>query len=183
MHLSNQGLLVIIVVGVVAGYLAGRVMEGGGFGLIGDLLVGLVGAFIGDWLMPQLGIHLGVGIVALIINAFVGAVVLLLILRLVSGGFGRRRRWLCVFSLPPCGGGLGWGVATSSVLGDPHPRPLPARGRGAGGMALAPAQSNLIKLTFEIDPFTRAIIAHGLGYERLVPIRSRATEGSVTRPG
>jgi uncharacterized membrane protein YeaQ/YmgE (transglycosylase-associated protein family) len=94
MHLSNQGLLVIIVVGVVAGYLAGRVMEGGGFGLIGDLLVGLVGAFIGDWLMPQLGIHLGVGIVALIINAFVGAVVLLLILRLVSGGFGPRRRWL-----------------------------------------------------------------------------------------
>jgi uncharacterized membrane protein YeaQ/YmgE (transglycosylase-associated protein family) len=46
MHLSNQGLLVIIVVGIVAGYLAGRVMQGGGFGLIGDLLVGLVGAFI-----------------------------------------------------------------------------------------------------------------------------------------
>jgi uncharacterized membrane protein YeaQ/YmgE (transglycosylase-associated protein family) len=93
MHLSNQGLLVIIVVGVVAGWLAGRVMEGGGFGLIGDLLVGLVGAFIGDWLLPQLGIHLGVGIVGLIINAFIGAVVLLLILRLVGGGFGRRRRW------------------------------------------------------------------------------------------
>jgi uncharacterized membrane protein YeaQ/YmgE (transglycosylase-associated protein family) len=92
-HLSNQGLLVIIVVGVVAGWLAGRLMEGGGFGLIGDLLVGLVGAFIGDWLLPQLGIHLGVGIVALIINAFIGAVVLLLILRLVGGGFGRRRRW------------------------------------------------------------------------------------------
>jgi uncharacterized membrane protein YeaQ/YmgE (transglycosylase-associated protein family) len=93
MHLSSQGLLVIIVVGIVAGYLAGRVMEGGGFGLIGDLLVGLVGAFIGDWLLPRLGIHLGVGIVALIINAFLGAVVLLLILRLVGGGFGRRRRW------------------------------------------------------------------------------------------
>src|ERR1700723_3313392 len=93
MHLSNQSLLVIIRVGIVAGYLAGRVMEGGGFGLIGDLLVGLVGAFIGDWLLPRLGIHLGVGIVALIINAFIGAVVLLLILRLLSGGFGRRR-WL-----------------------------------------------------------------------------------------
>jgi uncharacterized membrane protein YeaQ/YmgE (transglycosylase-associated protein family) len=93
MHLSNQGLLVIIVVGVVAGWLAGRVMQGGGFGLIGDLLVGLVGAFIGDWLLPRLGIHLGVGIVALIINAFIGAVVLLLILRLVGGGFGGRRRW------------------------------------------------------------------------------------------
>ena len=68
MHLSNQGLLVIIIVGIVAGWLAGRVMEGGGFGLIGDLLVGLVGAFIGDWLLPRLGIHLGVGIVALILK-------------------------------------------------------------------------------------------------------------------
>jgi uncharacterized membrane protein YeaQ/YmgE (transglycosylase-associated protein family) len=43
-----------IIVGIVAGWLAGRVMEGGGFGLIGDLLVGLVGAFIGDWLLPRL---------------------------------------------------------------------------------------------------------------------------------
>jgi uncharacterized membrane protein YeaQ/YmgE (transglycosylase-associated protein family) len=92
-HLSNQSLLVIVLVGIVAGWLAGRVMEGGGFGLIGDLIVGLVGAFIGDWLMPRLGIHLGVGIVALIINAFIGAVVLLLILRFVVGGrWGYRRR-------------------------------------------------------------------------------------------
>jgi uncharacterized membrane protein YeaQ/YmgE (transglycosylase-associated protein family) len=93
MHLSSQSLLVIIVVGIVAGWLAGRVMEGGGFGLIGDLLVGLVGAFIGDWLLPRLGIHLGQGIVALILNAFIGAVVLLLILRLVGGGWGYRRGW------------------------------------------------------------------------------------------
>jgi uncharacterized membrane protein YeaQ/YmgE (transglycosylase-associated protein family) len=93
MHLTNQSLLIILIVGIVAGWLAGRVMEGGGFGLIGDLLVGLVGAFIGDWLLPRVGIHLGVGIVALIINAFIGAVVLLLILRLSSGGFGSRRRW------------------------------------------------------------------------------------------
>jgi uncharacterized membrane protein YeaQ/YmgE (transglycosylase-associated protein family) len=93
MHLSNQSLLVIIVVGIVAGWLAGRIMEGGGFGLIGDLVVGLIGAFIGDWLLPRLGIHLGVGIVALIVNAFIGAVVLLLILRLVGGRRGFRRRW------------------------------------------------------------------------------------------
>src|SRR3981081_2178014 len=96
MHLSNQSLLVIIVVGIVAGWLAGRVMEGGGFGLIGDLLVGLVGAFIGDWLLPRLGIHLGVGIVALIVNALIGAIILLLIIRLVrggTGGWGWRRRY------------------------------------------------------------------------------------------
>jgi uncharacterized membrane protein YeaQ/YmgE (transglycosylase-associated protein family) len=93
MHLSNQSLLVILFVGIVAGWLAGRVMEGGGFGLIGDLLVGLVGAFIGNWLLPKLGIHLGVGIVAAILNAFIGAVVLLLILRLLNGGWSYRRRW------------------------------------------------------------------------------------------
>jgi uncharacterized membrane protein YeaQ/YmgE (transglycosylase-associated protein family) len=93
MHLSNQSLLVIILVGVIAGWLAGRVMEGGGFGLIGDLLVGLIGAFVGDWLLPRLGIHLGTGVVAAIVNAFVGAIVFLIILRLLSGGFGYRRRW------------------------------------------------------------------------------------------
>ena len=93
MHLSNESLLVILFVGIVAGWLAGRVMEGGGFGLIGDLLIGLIGAFIGDWLLPRLGIHLGVGLLAAIINAFIGAVVLLLVLRLLNGGFGHRRRW------------------------------------------------------------------------------------------
>ncbi len=93
MYLSNQSLLVIIVVGIVAGYLAGRVMRGGGFGLIGDLVVGLVGAFIGDWLMPRLGIHIGSGIVELIVNAFIGAVILLFILRLVGGGGRWGRRW------------------------------------------------------------------------------------------
>jgi uncharacterized membrane protein YeaQ/YmgE (transglycosylase-associated protein family) len=93
MHMSNQSLLAIVVVGIIAGWLAGRVMEGGGFGLIGDLVVGLIGAFIANWLLPQLGIHLGVGIVAAIVNAFIGAVVLLLILRLLHGGWGYRRRW------------------------------------------------------------------------------------------
>jgi uncharacterized membrane protein YeaQ/YmgE (transglycosylase-associated protein family) len=97
MHLSNESLLVIVLVGLVAGWLAGQVMRGSGFGLVGDLIVGLLGALIGDWLLPRLNIHLGVGIVALIINAFVGAIVLLFILRLIGGGgwrFGRwRRRW------------------------------------------------------------------------------------------
>jgi uncharacterized membrane protein YeaQ/YmgE (transglycosylase-associated protein family) len=71
-------------------------MEGGGFGLIGDLIVGLIGAFIGDWLLPRIGVHLGSGIISLILNAFIGAVVLLLLLRLVGGGWGQRRwgrRW------------------------------------------------------------------------------------------
>jgi uncharacterized membrane protein YeaQ/YmgE (transglycosylase-associated protein family) len=92
MYLSNQSLLVIVVVGIVAGWLAGLVMRGGGFGLIGDLIVGLLGAFIGDWLLPRLGIHLGVGTVALIVNALIGAIILLALLRLAGGG-GWGRRW------------------------------------------------------------------------------------------
>jgi uncharacterized membrane protein YeaQ/YmgE (transglycosylase-associated protein family) len=69
------------------------VVRGGGFGLIGDLIVGVVGAFIGDWLLPRLGIQLGVGMVSLIVDATIGAIVLLLILRLVGGGGGFGSRW------------------------------------------------------------------------------------------
>jgi uncharacterized membrane protein YeaQ/YmgE (transglycosylase-associated protein family) len=99
MYLSNQSLIVIVVVGVVAGWLAGQIVAGGGFGLIGDLVVGVIGAFIGDWLLPRLDIHIGVGTVALVINAAIGAIVLLIILRLFAGrnGGGWRgrfgRRW------------------------------------------------------------------------------------------
>jgi uncharacterized membrane protein YeaQ/YmgE (transglycosylase-associated protein family) len=92
MHLSNESLIVIVLVGIIAGWLAGQIVSGGGFGLIGDLLVGVVGAFIGDWLLPRLNIHLGVGTVALIINATIGAIVLLLLIRLVAGG-GRGWGW------------------------------------------------------------------------------------------
>lgn len=98
MYLSNESLLVALLVGIAAGWLAGLVVRGGGFGLIGDLIIGVIGAFIGDWLLPRLNIHLGTGIVVLIVNATIGAIVLLLIVRLVSGGgrfrrFGRRRWW------------------------------------------------------------------------------------------
>src|ERR1700722_15904561 len=95
MHLSNESLIVIIVVGVIAGWLAGNIVSGGGYGLIGDLIVGVIGAFIGDRLLPRLGIHLGTGMVALVVNATLGAIVLLIILRLISedGGGGFRRRW------------------------------------------------------------------------------------------
>ena len=97
MHLSNESLVVIILVGLIAGWIAGRVMQGSGFGLIGDVIVGLLGALIGDWLLPRLNIHLGVGIVALTANAVIGAIVLLFLLRLIGGrGWGDRRwrgRW------------------------------------------------------------------------------------------
>jgi uncharacterized membrane protein YeaQ/YmgE (transglycosylase-associated protein family) len=92
-HLSNESLLVILIVGLVAGWLAGRIVRGAGFGLIGDLIVGIIGAFIGDWLLPRIGIHLGTGIISSIINALIGAIILLFLIRLVQGGAWGRRRW------------------------------------------------------------------------------------------
>lgn len=89
MNISNDGVTVVIMVGIVAGWLAGQLMRGGGSGLIGDFIVGILGAFFGDWLFPQLGIHLGVGTVSQIISAALGAIILLFIVRLVAG----NRRW------------------------------------------------------------------------------------------
>jgi len=93
MHLSNESLLVVVLVGLIAGWLAGRVMQGSGFGLIGDLIVGLLGAVVGDWLLPRLNIHLGTGFIALTVNALIGAIVLLFVLRLIGGGGWGARRW------------------------------------------------------------------------------------------
>ncbi len=59
MHMSGESLLVILVIGVAAGWVAGKVVQGTGFGIVGDLVIGVIGAFIGSWLLPQLGIHLG----------------------------------------------------------------------------------------------------------------------------
>ena len=93
MNLSNESLLIIVLVGLIAGWLAGQIVQGTGLGLIGDLVIGILGAFIGSWLLPRLGIHLGSGIVYEIINATIGAAILLLIIRLVFGGRGRRWGW------------------------------------------------------------------------------------------
>ena len=86
MHMSGESLLVVLVVGLIAGWLAGQIVQGTGFGIVGDLLIGIAGAFIGSWLLPQLGLHLGSGIVLAVINATIGALLLLLVIGLVRGG-------------------------------------------------------------------------------------------------
>ena len=78
-----QSLIIWLVVGAVAGWLAGVLVKGGGFGLIGDIVVGIIGAFIGGWLAGVLHLHIGGGLIASILTATLGAVVLLLLLRLV----------------------------------------------------------------------------------------------------
>lgn len=85
MTMSTESILVILFVGIVAGWLAGLIVRGSGFGLIGDLLVGIVGAFIAAWLFPRFGIHLGTGIVEEIIYSALGAIILLLVVRLIRG--------------------------------------------------------------------------------------------------
>ena len=84
-----MGLLSWIVVGLIAGWLAGQVMRGGGYGLLGDIVVGVVGGLLGGWIATSL-LHLGAGVNGInlesILIAFVGAVILLVLLRVLRGG-------------------------------------------------------------------------------------------------
>ena len=73
-----------IVIGLVAGWLAGQFMKGGGFGVVGDIVVGVIGALLGGFLFSSLGISSGGGLIGAIIVATIGAIVLLLIVRLIK---------------------------------------------------------------------------------------------------
>jgi len=86
MRLSNEGILVILFVGLVAGWLAGKIVRGAGFGIIGDILVGIAGALVASLLFPRLGIQLGTGMVSEIVYSAIGAILLLLVVRLLRSG-------------------------------------------------------------------------------------------------
>ncbi|MBS0578154.1 MAG: GlsB/YeaQ/YmgE family stress response membrane protein [Proteobacteria bacterium] len=73
-----------IVVGLVAGWLAGKLMKGGGYGVVGDIVVGILGALLGGWLFSTLGVSTGGGLAGAIVVATVGAVVLIFLLRLIK---------------------------------------------------------------------------------------------------
>lgn len=79
-----MGILAFILVGLIAGWLAGTVMRGGGFGMVGDIVVGIIGAMLGGFLFNSAGVAPGSGMVGSIIVATIGAIVLILILRLVN---------------------------------------------------------------------------------------------------
>src|SRR5581483_7786824 len=89
--LDPGGLVMWLIVGLVAGFLASRVMRGGGYGLIGDIVVGLIGAFLGGWLASLLGIG-SFGLIGTIVVAFIGACILLAILHAVTRGGARASR-------------------------------------------------------------------------------------------
>jgi uncharacterized membrane protein YeaQ/YmgE (transglycosylase-associated protein family) len=79
-----MGILAALVIGAIAGWLAGLIVRGAGFGLIGNIVIGIIGALVAGWLMPQLHIQLASGLLGAIFNATIGAVIILVILSLVK---------------------------------------------------------------------------------------------------
>ena len=84
--MSVESLIVWLIVGAVAGWLAGLIVKGHGFGLVGNIVVGIVGAFLAGWLLPMVGLNLGIGspIVSAIIYGMIGAVILLVLIGLIK---------------------------------------------------------------------------------------------------
>ena len=81
--MTLTGFIIFLVIGAVAGWLAGVIMKGGGYGLVGDIIVGVIGSLIGGWLFGLLGIAAG-GLIGSIVAAVVGAIILIAILRLIK---------------------------------------------------------------------------------------------------
>ncbi|MCU0953849.1 MAG: GlsB/YeaQ/YmgE family stress response membrane protein [Hyphomicrobium sp.] len=81
--MAIEALIIWLVIGAIAGWLAGQIMKGGGFGLIGDIVVGIIGAVVGGWLLPRLGVFILGGMLGDILNAVIGACIVLFILRLI----------------------------------------------------------------------------------------------------
>ena len=82
--MDAHGLMIWLVIGAVAGWLAGLIVRGGGYGIIGDIVVGIIGSVIFGWLFGLSGMAVGSGIIGSIVAATIGAVILILILRLVT---------------------------------------------------------------------------------------------------
>ncbi len=79
-----ESLLIIVLIGAIAGWLAGLIVKGFGFGLLGNIVVGIIGAFVAGMVFPRIGINIGSGIAGSIIHATLGAVILLFLIRIVK---------------------------------------------------------------------------------------------------
>lgn len=90
-NLGSQDTIIFLVAGLIAGILASRSVIGRSSGLLIDMIVGVIGAFLGRWLFGVLGISLGAGVIPEIVIAFVGALLLLLVVHALSGGFRQRK--------------------------------------------------------------------------------------------
>ncbi len=81
--MTLESFLIWLLIGAIAGWLAGVIVKGYGFGLFGNIIVGILGAFVGGWLFGSLGISSGSGILGSVFGATIGAVLLLFVVRLV----------------------------------------------------------------------------------------------------
>ena len=88
-----MGFLLFIVVGAIAAWLTRQFMRGNGFGLLGDMIVGVIGGFVGGYVFPAVGVEVGGGLAGNLIAAFAGAVLLLFVVHLFTGRRGGRRVW------------------------------------------------------------------------------------------
>lgn len=79
-----EALIIWLIIGAVAGWLAGQIIAGGGFGLIGNIILGIIGAFVAGWLLPRIGLYIGGGIIGDIINALIGAIGVLFVIGLLK---------------------------------------------------------------------------------------------------
>jgi uncharacterized membrane protein YeaQ/YmgE (transglycosylase-associated protein family) len=79
-----MGVIVWLIVGAIAGWLAGVIVKGGGFGLIGNIVIGIIGAIVAGWLLPLFGVLIGGGFFAQIINAAIGAIIVLLVVSFIK---------------------------------------------------------------------------------------------------
>lgn len=82
--MTVESLIIFLLIGAVAGWLAGVIVKGFGFGLVGNIVIGIIGAFIAGYLFPALNVSLGAGIIASILHATIGAVLLLLVVRVIK---------------------------------------------------------------------------------------------------
>jgi uncharacterized membrane protein YeaQ/YmgE (transglycosylase-associated protein family) len=111
--MTATALIVFLLIGAIAGWLAGLIVRGFGFGLLGNIVVGIIGAFLAGWLLPMLGIGFSLGspIVTSIVYAMIGAIVLLVLIGLIkragrstrfAAAKEKRSGWCrCVFRAPP----------------------------------------------------------------------------------
>jgi uncharacterized membrane protein YeaQ/YmgE (transglycosylase-associated protein family) len=83
--MALEGIIIWLIVGAIAGWLAGQIMKHGtSYGLVGDIVLGIVGALVAGWLFPRLGLYIGGGLLGDIINATIGAILVIFVVRMVS---------------------------------------------------------------------------------------------------
>lgn len=82
--LGIESLLIMLLIGAIAGWLAGQIVSGFGYGLLGNIIVGVVGAFVAGAILPRVGFGMGGGILAAIVHSTIGAVILLFLIKLIK---------------------------------------------------------------------------------------------------